>query len=1310
MTGGNQGSISTEHLAPIPRAAQRVNETYMSQQRYPDMDDIINHGTTQSLPCQIEMSAAWVPFKKTNSYHIPDSAFTQYNNMQCHTIMGLFTEIGTVWMTVDNRLYMWDYATGGQFQGYEEQPNPITCVKLLKPRSGVLKDNINYVLAIGTTVELILIGIQATKNIKQPAIWELTMYNTNMSVNTKGLDISIIEGTALGRIFFAGISDNDVYELTYQAKEGWFHGRCGKICHTSQGISSFAPKIPIPFLSKAEDVEYVKQLIIDETRSYVYTLSSRSNIRVFHYSQENTLAPRMTYPFTQLRDHIRINDHRLVIHATEIVSISPVPFGVARQTHLIATMSTGARVFLKALVSEYSYEGTSSMQMAHILPPPELNDLSPMGRRAPISQSNAMVKTIKAKVIAPGYFVCIFDPKLSGPRKTGEQTDSQEHSLFISSPDCGKIAYTVESGKNRIQFEEVGTRINLESRAEAIEVVTPPYTKGNETWAQFDTPAAEIAILTSSGVQIFKRRRLVEIFAAAIRYGAEGAEAEVRKFFITYGPIESCVTALAVACGVDVDSLENRGSRVTDQEVVDLARKYFIEFGGKPRADTIYDAATLPSLDNVKLSARHDAISIYVTRIIRSIWKENIIETIRGPGGMPTYTSKIEKPNLQAIQIQLQDLAKFLDANKSFIDGLSGSEQLLRVGSRVEEVAQQAEHRALHALMQLIGTMIEGIAFVLVLFDSRLDDIINSLSDQQRVEVRDITYEGLFTTDVDSPNSLAKSLVTAIVNYNIAQGSDVDTIAEALRKRCGSFCSSDDVISFKAIEALKKARDEEEFEVRAKHLRESLRLFQQTAASMSMVDLRETVEEFKRLKFYPGAVQLALVAAKEMDRGNQAMGYLNDGSLEHDPRATAYKKRQECYRLVFEALEEVDAFSSGSPDALDGMMTDEANIREDTWDVAKQSDDEVFLHAFYDWLFKRGQANLLLATDSRTALEYLQRRSVESLPHAELLWQFFARREDYFQAASVLCKLARGDFKLKLENRLEFLSRARGLCSSNGPVGMRQRMTDLSHQVQEELDVAVIQDEILKRIEGDERISKEKKAVLKKELDAQLISLSDLYNKFAEPYEYTDICLAIFQSADYRGPTEIRKCWETLINQVHEQTVKQEKIHPFEAVADTIRRLGHKFSLSEYIFPPNELVPLLETYALERQRDIGPPTWIMDSLLEAGVQPDILLRVLDDMYWRNEIPFQGSTKRRLVRDAVFVAEKWFYGSLKGARGVGGSGGSLSIGSGSGVGGAPSGFRSEFVVAILEGYLNNGLEVGPERQRLERLLGEIRRRM
>lgn len=92
----------------------------------------------------------------------------------------------------------------------------------------------------------------------------------------------------------------------------------------------------------------------------------------------------------------------------------------------------------------------------------------------------------------------------------------------------------------------------------------------------------------------------------------------------------------------------------------------------------------------------------------------------------------------------------------------------------------------------------------------------------------------------------------------------------------------------------------------------------------------------------------------------------------------------------------------------------------------------------------------------------------------------------------MLYQLARGEFNLRLEQRLEFLSRARGFCSSAGPIGMRQKMTDLSHSIQEELDVAVIQDEVLKRIRDDPRISDEKKLSLVAGLDSELITLSNV--------------------------------------------------------------------------------------------------------------------------------------------------------------------------------------------------------------------------
>lgn len=110
---------------------------------------------------------------------------------------------------------------------------------------------------------------------------------------------------------------------------------------------------------------------------------------------------------------------------------------------------------------------------------------------------------------------------------------------------------------------------------------------------------------------------------------------------------------------------------------------------------------------------------------------------------------------------------------------------------------------------------------------------------------------------------------------------------------------------------------------------------------------------------------------------------------------------------------------------------------------------------------------------------------------------------------------------------------------------------------------------------------------------------------------------------------------------------------------------------------------------------MGPPTWVIDTLLDAGIPHDVLLRILDDMFWRDEPPFHGSTRRRLVRDAVWTAEKWFYESLKGRSYAGGR---TALG---------AGFKPEAVIQILEKY--TGVDLQQERENVEKLVSDIRRR-
>ena len=121
-----------------------------------------------------------------------------------------------------------------------------------------------------------------------------------------------------------------------------------------------------------------------------------------------------------------------------------------------------------------------------------------------------------------------------------------------------------------------------------------------------------------------------------------------------------------------------------------------------------------------------------------------------------------------------------------------------------------------------------------------------------------------------------------------------------------------------------------------------------------------------------------------------------------------------------------------------------------------------------------------------------------------------------------------------------------------------------------------------------------------------------MFNQYADPLGYFEICLEIFQAADFRQTSEIAQCWDAIIKkgislfvmfsnvEEHEESEAKQAGEPFEGVADAIRRLGRRFLKYELIFNPATLVPMVETYNLETiQRD----GWVPEAFLDAGNLP-----------------------------------------------------------------------------------------------------------
>ena len=815
-------------------------------------------------------------------------------------MMGLFADLNHAWIAIDNSLYLWDYThPAPELIGFEEQQQQITAVRLVTPRAGVFVSSITRMLVVATTSEIILIGVASQD--APGGTKSISLFSTRLSVYIKGMTVNLIEGSAAsGRVFFSESTSDDVYELTYQQEEKWFQNRCTKINHTGKGVSAFNPG-PIFGFGQRMLQERLVALTVDDTRGLLYTLSSRSTIRVFHMRPNNGLTLMITKTLAAILNdigHMPNLTTDLLSTDITITSIDAISSKEAVRLHLMATTSTGCRIFLSAtsggsynaynLPAIRSSVAPTSMQVQHVKFPPadpkglparqqSARQMVPYGsNQAPNTNSRALNGTRRAVRYAPGYFFCFL------PRDAQGTSDS----LFVSAPDAGRIARQREN-IGMPKYPEFGVWPDLGSRAEDIGLASDPFSAttspagfGNELAVQYDEPVSEVAILTNTGVHTYRRRRLVDMLAFALQVGGgdDGLDGEIKKFLRLYGAAETASTALAVACGQGLYvTSESRIARVTDPKVLEYARKAFIEHGGKPSVNEnqVMDQQ-VPAIDTVRPSPRHTGLALYVARLVRSIWKATIVKESVSPMSGLAVLPTVSMARVQNISQDLVALKEFLKSNKNLIDGLAGPEALGLATTKQDEISLQAEHRALHSLVVLIENIIEGIAFVQVLFDEQVAEIMTSLSAETRKQVQNLTYEGLFCTA--NGKELAKELVKAIVNRNIANGSNVETVAEALRRRCGSFCSADDVIIFKAQEMLKRSSETGgESESGRNLLNESLRLFKQVAGSLPMDRLQWAIESFTNMQFYAGAIQLALDVAQESDRGNRALAWIQDG-------------------------------------------------------------------------------------------------------------------------------------------------------------------------------------------------------------------------------------------------------------------------------------------------------------------------------------------------------------------------------------------------------------------------------------------------
>jgi nuclear pore complex protein Nup155 len=226
-----------------------------------------------------------------------------------------------------------------------------------------------------------------------------------------------------------------------------------------------------------------------------------------------------------------------------------------------------------------------------------------------------------------------------------------------------------------------------------------------------------------------------------------------------------------------------------------------------------------------------------------------------------------------------------------------------------------------------------------------------------------------------------------------------------------------------------------------------------------------------------------------------------------------------CHSIMFHHISKL----LGSGGAVNERLAEEI-VR-----TCASSSDVKFLHAFYEQLVATNNVDTLLRIDSVTLENWLKEKN-----DVNLLYNYYSSHQRYVLAGGSMWNLAVDDTQMiPIGRRIEYLTRAANAYSATSGNALASEQVSSSEiestirQIEEQLDVAKIQDDVLNTVQRSENtnLSSEKMDAL----GYKLLPVSDLYNEYAAQLNLYDICLMIIETCKQQNHDEISKCWKLII-------------------------------------------------------------------------------------------------------------------------------------------------------------------------------------
>eukprot|EP00767_Chilomastix_cuspidata_P000775 gnl/Chilomastix_cuspidata/1217.p1 GENE.gnl/Chilomastix_cuspidata/1217~~gnl/Chilomastix_cuspidata/1217.p1 ORF type:complete len:1357 (-),score=495.84 gnl/Chilomastix_cuspidata/1217:882-4952(-) len=1171
-------SASCLYAPELVHGREAIERCIREDREAADIVDLLNSGVSGRYSDTGEFVARpAIPF--------PAVIRARLQNFQSNYAMGLLPAISRAWVSVDNRLTLWNYMEHQrQIAEYDGIEHAVTHVALVPPRPGVFTPDIKHLLVVSTAVDVRFLAVR----FREPAnpASPLTLIATGYRVALDRTNVTSVVGTRGGRVFLTG-SDGDLHELSYSQNAGIFRKSCKKQNRSAPFLLSLLPKIP--FVGGKAGVH----VAVDDERGILYHLRAPGIITVFFLGERRQATTRICTYKTLKRDALAWMRHTSEADL-KIVALFPVPAAESSKGHLCAVSSSGVRYFFTTAPTASSHLGAMGAPDSRLLVETKANwqrrvvpsKLRMLGvRTLPSTFTDTSANTVSVcaplvshdvSLMAVGSagshysrIVCIARDAAPAPPVPGAST-------VYASPVGDTVGHLLRSHVGTDAGRTFSERVSVLPLPSAavcsseiplsllMSVSAAPASLPSDaiSWAFWGAllPPRQFHVLTQEGLHPFVRQGPADVLAQAFERDPSGDPFRpgiLYDLLSRIGPAELACSALSLIVrqpdaasallSPSASALSPRSPRQyigasVRPTLVSSATNLFVRLNTSALAPEMLAGDFTPALAGTAL---------FVARLLSPFWALAALQKNDGADRnkvplAPTFSAREMKNHADVLERLLRFLEELdvssdrrgygmsVSAIRSGVFGFSGLEESAASQTKTAQATEAnatprvpPRYAVFGSLMSLLTRAIQALRLIAVFVEIIPRTVLATLPKTLRAELSQRAL-GDLVSSFQGADTL-RSAIHALSDFVASSGpTSSANLTDRLARECPLFYTEGDRFRIQALRILARAAGREvSVSERYEAAREALSLLSTHEGTLRV--LPPITAAFCDI----GAPELAVHAAL-LGLRSRAMRFekLNSGERERLLADFAHVLgivRQ--YGCVSEGEEKQQRRLLGDTIDASGLTAKPQFAR-----VADRAVDTLNAPAWHNFLYTQLAEG---GNDERRFLASIRSEFIEPFLRSDpsralLLARWLSQNERFGSACTVLTEHALSAPNMPLDERIGLLGEAASAmrkASREEAEEFGVPLEILKRDADDRVEIATLQQDLLSAVRAElsfvENDSSRHRALLDAErsLAGEVFTLGDLYESFAVPLGLVEEQLCLLYSASEPNEAHAGDLW-----------------------------------------------------------------------------------------------------------------------------------------------------------------------------------------